>query len=82
MPERMLIRLARLNKTLAFLATAVVVFLGLLLPGIVGAAVLVVLAAGLAWVQYMTWRVTPAPVRVPRLLILALVVAAAIYKAS
>ncbi|GAA2355145.1 DUF6703 family protein [Dactylosporangium salmoneum] len=82
MPERVLIRLARLNKTLVFLVTAALVFLGLLLPGIVGAAVLSVLAAGLAWLQYVTWSVTPAAGRVPRMLILALVVAAAIYKAS
>ncbi|MEU7871029.1 DUF6703 family protein [Dactylosporangium sp. NPDC049140] len=82
MTERVLFRLSRMNKTGAFLATAALVFLGLWLPGIVGAAVLLVLAAGLIWLLSRTWKVTPPPVRVPRVLILALLIAAVAYKAS
>lgn len=82
MTERVLIRLARINKTLVFLAAAVVVFAGLLLPGIIGAAVLLVLAAALVWLLSKTWTLTPPQVRVPRVLILILLLAVAAYKAS
>ncbi|HTJ39901.1 MAG TPA: hypothetical protein VL738_42415 [Dactylosporangium sp.] len=82
MTERVLIRLARLNKTVVFLAGAVVVFAGMLLPGIVGAAVLLVLAAGLGWVLSRTWAVTPPPLRAVRVIILLLLVCVAAYKAS
>ncbi|MER7002516.1 DUF6703 family protein [Dactylosporangium sp. NPDC000555] len=82
MTERVLNRLARLNRTLVFLMAAVAVFAGLLLPGIVGAAVLLLLAAGLIWVLSRTWAVTPMPMRVIRVLILTLLLVAAAYKAS
>ncbi|MEV8515736.1 DUF6703 family protein [Dactylosporangium sp. NPDC051484] len=82
MTERVLNRLARLNRTLAFLLAAAVVFAGLLLPGIVGSAVLLLVAAGLIWVLSKTWAVTPPPMRVTRVLILTLLVVAAAYKAS
>jgi len=81
MTERVLFRLFRMNKTGVFLAAAALVFLGLLLPGIVGAAVLLVFAAGLVWVLRRTWPVTPPQVRAPRVLILALLIAAAAFKA-
>ncbi|GAA3272744.1 hypothetical protein Dvina_46515 [Dactylosporangium vinaceum] len=82
MSDRVLQRLARMNKTAAFLGAAVLVFLGLLLPGIVGATVLILIAVGLVWVLTKTWPVTPAPARVPRVLILTLLVVVAAYKAS
>ncbi|MFG2040886.1 DUF6703 family protein [Dactylosporangium sp. NPDC048998] len=82
MSERVLTRLARLNRTLVFLVAAAVMFAGLLLPGIVGAAVLLVLAAGLIWVLSKTWAVTTPPMRVTRVLILTLVMVVAAYKAS
>ncbi|WP_433609927.1 DUF6703 family protein [Dactylosporangium sp. CA-139114] len=82
MTERVLVRLHRMNKTVAFLAAAVLVFLGLLLPGIVGSAVLLVFAAALIWLLTKTWAVTPPQMRFPRVIILALLLAAAAYKAS
>lgn len=82
MTERVLIRLGRLNRTLVFLVGVAVVFLGLLLPGITGAAILLALAAGLGWVLARTWVVTAPPVRATRLVILALVLCVAAYKAS
>jgi hypothetical protein len=82
MTERVLVRLSRMNKTVVFLAGAVIVFLGLLLPGIVGATVLILLAVGLVWLLTKTWPVTAPQVRLPRVLILALLVIIAAYKAS
>ncbi|WP_432830189.1 DUF6703 family protein [Dactylosporangium sp. CA-092794] len=82
MTERVLIRLSRMNKTLVFLAGVAVVFAGLLLPGIVGAAILVVLVAGLGWLLSRTWAVTPPPMRATRVIILALLLCVAAYKAS
>jgi uncharacterized membrane protein len=82
MTEHVLQRLARLNKTFVFLLAAAVVFLGLFLPGIVGSAVLLVLAAALIWLLTKTWPVTPPATRVPRVLILLLLVVVAAYKAS
>ncbi|WP_433050642.1 DUF6703 family protein [Dactylosporangium sp. CS-033363] len=82
MTEHVLQRLARLNKTLVFLVAAALVFLGLFLPGIVGSAVLLVLAAGLLWLLTKTWPVTPPAARLPRVLILTLLIAVAAFKAS
>ncbi|MFI5911322.1 DUF6703 family protein [Dactylosporangium sp. NPDC051541] len=82
MSDRVLQRLARMNKTAAFLGAAVLIFLGLYLPGIVGATVLILIAAGLVWLLTKTWRVTAAPARIPRVLILTLLIIAAAYKAS
>ncbi|WP_432978391.1 DUF6703 family protein [Dactylosporangium sp. CA-233914] len=82
MTERVLLRLARLNKTLVFLTAAAVTFLGLLLPGIIGAAVLLIFAAGMAWLLATTWPATPPTARTPRVLILILVIAIAAYKAT
>jgi uncharacterized membrane protein len=82
MTERVLTRLARINKTAVFLVGAAVVFLGLVLPGIAGSAVLLVLTVALVWVLTRTWAVTPPRARVPRVLILALLVVIVAYKAS
>jgi hypothetical protein len=82
MTDRVLLRLARINRTLAFLVGAAAVFAGLWLPGIVGAALLAVLAAGLIWVLSRTWAVTAPPLRAVRVIILALLVGVALYKAS
>jgi uncharacterized membrane protein len=80
--ERVLIRLARLNRTLAFLLAGAAVFAALLLPGIVGAAALLVLTSGLIWVLSKTWVVTPPPMRVTRIVIITALVCVAAYKAS
>lgn len=75
-----LARLARTNPTAVVLAT-VAVFLGvLLLPDLVGAALIVAIAAGLAWLLARTWPVLPTSARVLRLLVLFLLLAVALAK--
>jgi hypothetical protein len=73
-------RLARVNPTSAFLVARVVVLAGLFLPGIIGALVLLVLAAGLATLLARTWPVQSPPTRAIRLVMLALLVAVALFK--
>jgi hypothetical protein len=82
MTERVLTRLARTNKTAVFLVGAAAVFLGFALPGVAGAAVLLVLTLALVWLLTTTWAVTPPRARIPRVLILALLVVVVAYKAS
>jgi hypothetical protein len=64
-------RLARANPARAFLATLVIMLAGLFLPGIVGAAVLCLLAAALITLTVTTWPVQSARTRAVRLLLLA-----------
>ena len=73
-------RLARVKPLAAFVAALVLVLAGLFLPGIVGAAVLLLLVGGLAYVSSLTWRVQPAGTRVLRVAILALLTAVAVAK--
>jgi hypothetical protein len=73
-------RLARVNPTSAFLVALVVVLVGLFLPGVIGALVLLVLAAGLATLLARTWPVQSPPTRAIRLVMLALLVAVALFK--
>jgi hypothetical protein len=73
-------RLARVNPTSAFLVALVVVLAGLFLPGVIGALVLLVLAAGLATLLARTWPVQSPPTRAIRLVMLALLVAVALFK--
>jgi hypothetical protein len=73
-------RLARVNPARAFLATLVVMLAGLFLPGIVGAAVLCLLAAGLITLTVTTWPVQPARTRAVRLILLAVLVLLVISK--
>ena len=79
--ENMMRRLARINPTTAFVAALAVLLAGLFLPGIVGAALLFVLAAGLAALTYTTWPVQPPSTRFIRIVLLVLLVAAVIAKA-
>jgi hypothetical protein len=67
----LLTRLARLDRTKAFLGTLAVGLLGLFLPGVWGAIVLYAVVAGLAALLGQTWRITPSPVRIFRLVVLA-----------
>lgn len=67
-------RLARVNPTRAFLATLVVMLAGLFLPGIVGAAVLCLLAAVLITLTVTTWPVQSARTRAVRAILLAVLV--------
>ncbi len=73
-------RLARINPTAAFMVTLVVVLAGMFLPGIVGGALLLVLAGALATLTMTTWPVQPPATRVVRLLMLTLLVVAALAK--
>ncbi|HYN94149.1 MAG TPA: hypothetical protein VES42_09910 [Pilimelia sp.] len=78
--DELLGRLARLNITGVFLATIAFVLVALFAPGIVGGALLLALAAGLAWLLTRTWSVQRPVTRALRLLVLALLVAAALAK--
>jgi hypothetical protein len=79
--ENVLRRLARVNPTTAFIVALVLMLAGLFLPGIVGAALLFVLAAGLAARTFTTWPVQPPPTRVLRIVMLVLLIAAVVAKA-
>ncbi|WP_422773752.1 DUF6703 family protein [Plantactinospora sp. WMMC1484] len=76
----LLTRLARVNPTAAFLGALVLVLVALFAPGIVGGALLLLLAAGLAALLVTTWPVQRTATRTLRLLILTLLVAAALMK--
>lgn len=73
-------RLARVNPTTAFLVALAVVLAGLFLPGAIGGAVLLLLAAGLTALLVTTWPVQAPQTRTMRLIMLTLLVAVAIYK--
>ena len=79
--ENLLRRLVRVNPTTAFIVALVLMLAGLFLPGIVGAAVLFVLGAGLATLTVTTWPVQPPATRALRVLMLVLLLAAVIAKA-
>nr|WP_127504975.1 DUF6703 family protein [Actinoplanes solisilvae] len=79
--DSLLRRLSKTNPTAAFVAALVVMLAGLFLPGIVGAALLFLLALGLALLTYTTWSVQKASTRVLRLIILALLLAVVVAKA-
>lgn len=83
-PERssgwLLRRLARINPTTAFVAALVALLTGFFAPGIVGAAVLFALGAGLGALTFTTWPVQRPSVRVARLTLLTLLFAAAMAK--
>ena len=77
----LLARLTRINPTAAFVAALVLVLAGLLLPGIVGAALLFLLGAALAALTFTTWPVQSPSTRAVRTLLLALLLAAVVSKA-
>jgi prepilin signal peptidase PulO-like enzyme (type II secretory pathway) len=79
-PENLLRRLARINPTTAFFAALAVMLAGLFLPGIVGAALLAVLFAGLAALTFTTWPVQTAASRTARVILLALLLLAVTVK--
>ncbi|MGR6321493.1 hypothetical protein Q2K19_18270 [Micromonospora soli] len=76
----LLARLARLNPTVVFLATLVLVLVALFAPGPAGGVVLLLLAAGLVWLMAVTWPVQTPATRVLRLVVLTLLLAAALAK--
>ncbi|SNY34875.1 DUF6703 family protein [Paractinoplanes atraurantiacus] len=79
--DNVLRRLARVSPTTAFIVALAVLMAGLFLPGIVGAALLFLLGAGLATLTFTTWPVQSPSTRVIRVIMLVLLLAAAIAKA-
>jgi hypothetical protein len=79
--ENLIRRLARVSPTTAFLAALALMLAGLFLPGIVGAALLFLLGAGLAALTVTTWPVQPPSTRALRVVMLVLLLAAVIAKA-
>ena len=79
--ENLMRRLARVNPTTAFVLALALMLAGLFLPGIVGAALLFVLGAGLAALTFTTWPVQSASTRALRLLMLVFLMAAVVSKA-
>ena len=79
--ENLLRRLARVNPTTAFLVALALMLAGLFLPGIVGAALLFLLGAGLATLTVATWPVQSPSTRGVRVLMLVLLFAAVVAKA-
>jgi hypothetical protein len=72
-----LIRLTRLPRPLLLVATILVSFGGLLLPGYAGAALLLVLALFFGWLLLLAWPLLSPGGRILRaVLVLALVVGA------
>lgn len=76
----MLDRILRLPRTGLFLGALVVALLGLFIPGPVGAALLLAIVAGMAWLLTKTWYVQPLPARLLRVAVLALFVGLTIAK--
>ncbi|GAB7044866.1 MULTISPECIES: hypothetical protein [Catenuloplanes] len=72
--------MSRLNPTGVFLATLLVVLLGLLIPGPAGGALLLLLTAAVTALAAAAWRVTPATLRPVRIVMIALLLAAALWK--
>jgi hypothetical protein len=73
-------RLARINPTTAFIGALVVLLAGFFAPGIIGGALLFVLAAAMAALTFTTWPVQTAPTRVVRLVLLSLLIGVAVAK--
>jgi hypothetical protein len=76
----LLVRLARANPTSVFLGALVLVLVGLFAPGIIGGALLLAVAVGLAALLVTTWPVQTAGTRAIRLVILALLITVALTK--
>ncbi len=74
-------RLTRVSPTTAFLVALALMLAGLFLPGIIGAALLFLLAAGLAALTFTTWPVQTPATRAVRVLLLVLLLAAVVAKA-
>ena len=80
MSDPLLRRLARMNRTAAFVAALAVGVAGFFLPGVWGALVLFAATVGLGYLLSRTWAVTPPPLRVARLVIIAGLVGIALIK--
>jgi hypothetical protein len=80
-PDPILHRLARVNRTVAFLGALVIGLAGFFLPGIWGALVLYGVVFALAWLHARTFIVTPPPLRVARVIIICVLTVIATLKA-
>lgn len=67
----MLQRLARMDRTKAFLGTLALALIGLFVPGVIGALILYAVVGALAWLLTVTWAVIGVPMRLFRLVVLA-----------
>jgi hypothetical protein len=76
----LLARLSQVNPTTVFLVAGALVLIGLLLPYPYGGVVLLTLAAALAALLRVTWPYGAPGIRAVRVLILALLVALAIFR--
>ncbi|SCF45325.1 DUF6703 family protein [Micromonospora mirobrigensis] len=76
----LLVRLARVNPTSAFLAALVLVLVAFFAPAPVGGVLLLALAAALVWLLATTWPVQAPAGRVIRLLMLTVLIAVALAK--
>jgi hypothetical protein len=74
-------RLARVSPTTAFVVALALMLAGLFLPGIVGAAMLFLLGAGLAALTFTTWPVQSPSTRALRVVMLVLLLAGVVAKA-
>ena len=79
--DNLLRRLARISPTTAFLVALALLLAGLFLPGVIGAALLFLLGAGLAALTFTTWPVQKPGTRAIRVILLLLLFAAAVAKA-
>ena len=82
MSERLLQRLSNGGRTGVFLAALVIILLALFAPGWIGAVLIVVIIATLAVLLRHTWAVAPTRARVLRVVVLLVLAALALYKAT
>lgn len=76
----LLVRLRTLNPTTIFLATLALALIAMLTPGVLGAAMLLVLVVALITLARLTWRYTPLPTRAMRVVVLAALIVIAVVK--
>lgn len=69
-----------MDRTKIFLATLAVALIGLFVPGVLGAIILYAVVAALAWLLTLTWAIIGVPLRVFRLVTLAVLAAVATTK--
>jgi hypothetical protein len=72
--------LAHLPRIVPPLVVVVIFLLGAVLPGIAGAVLVLLVAAVMGLLSYLSWPSVPPPLRAVRLLVLAGVVAFAVSK--
>jgi uncharacterized protein DUF6703 len=76
----LIVYLARLPKTTVFLGAMAVLLVALFLPGLAGAILLLTIVAGLVTLLTVTWPRLTGQRRAFQVLVLALLVALAVYK--